>query len=56
MLFKKWDIVKTNSLIGLADPLTQEEKDWYVMMLNYTSQITKNSTPETWPKPISRLT
>ncbi len=47
MLFKKWDIIKTNSLIGLADPLTQEEKDWYVMMLDYTTQITENSTPET---------
>ena len=24
--FKKWDIIKTNSLIGLSDPITQEEK------------------------------
>lgn len=47
--FKKWDIIKTNSLIGLADPLTQQEKDWYLSMLSFPENITKDSTPETWP-------
>ena len=47
--FKKWDIIKSNSLIGLADPITQEEKDWYLSMLNFTDSITIDSTPDTWP-------
>jgi len=47
--FGKWDIVKTNSLIGLADPITEEEKQWYLEMLSFPENITKDSTPETWP-------
>jgi hypothetical protein len=37
--FKKWDVIKTNSLIGLADPVTEEEKTWYLEMLDYPNTI-----------------
>lgn len=54
-LFKKWDILKTNSLIGLADPVTEDEKQWYLEMLSFTDNMTKDSTPDTWPVIPKRL-
>lgn len=47
--FKRWDIQKTNFLIGLGDPITEADKAWYTEMLNFTDMITNDTTASDWP-------
>jgi hypothetical protein len=47
--FKLWDIHKSNSLIGLGDPITDADKAWYLEMLNYSDKITPDTTAVDWP-------
>lgn len=47
--FKNWDIQKSNSLIGLGDPITEEDKAWYLEMLAFSDKITNETTALDWP-------
>lgn len=47
--FKRWDIQKTNFLIGLGDPITEADKAWYTEMLDFAGMITNDTTVSDWP-------
>lgn len=59
----KYDILRLNVLNGDMDPatnqpytpITQEEKQWRVTMLNFTNQITENTTASDYPPVPLRL-
>lgn len=53
--FKLFDILKTNIAVGLAMPLTDEEKQWYNDMLNFTENISLDTTPADYPVTPERL-
>lgn len=53
--FKAWDLLKSNVGVGLEEPLTQEEIDWYGSMLAFPSTITKDTTMDDYPTTPARV-
>jgi len=59
----KYDILRLNVFNEDIDPntntfyqpITEEEKQWRVSVLNFTNQITKDTTPNDYPTPSLRL-
>lgn len=54
-VFKKWDVLKVNSLLGLEDPITNDEKEWYLAMKDFTDVITKDTSFVDYPELPERL-
>jgi hypothetical protein len=62
-LLKKYDILRINIQSGDYDPktgevylpLSEEEKQWRVSMLDFTSNITHETTEESYPETPNRL-